>query len=113
MARKTGGGEDELATCLFCHLGREIEIVLVGEGGLEGCGGEGGSWVGGGKWEKGDGWLAKWDFGLVPKPWEYEGKRRGKDGRSGTLKQRDVDRWMIMGFFFFGETTVIVREGKK
>lgn len=33
MARKTGGGEDELATCLFCHLGREIEIVLVGEGG--------------------------------------------------------------------------------
>lgn len=84
-----------------------------GRGGLEGCGGEGGSWVGGGKWEKGDGWLVKWDFGLVPKPWEYEGKCRGKDGRSGTLKQRDVDRWMIMGFFFFGETTVIVREGKK
>lgn len=24
---------------------------------------------------------------------------RGKDGGSGTVKQRDVDRWMIMGFF--------------
>lgn len=54
----------------------------------------------GGKWKKGDGWLAKWDFGRSPRPWEYERKRRGKDGGNGTLKQRDVDRWMIMGFFF-------------
>lgn len=68
----------------------------LGWGGL----GEGGEESGGGG-QGGDGWLAKWDLGLVPKPWEYEGKRRGKDGRSGTLKQRDVDRWMIMGFFFF------------
>lgn len=44
--------------------------------------------------------MAKWDFGRFPRPWEYERKRRGKDGGNGTLKQRDVDRWMIMGFFF-------------
>lgn len=33
---RRGGGEDKQTTCLFFHLGRKIEIVLVGRERREG-----------------------------------------------------------------------------